>query len=84
MTGTRSVKAAVRSASPQVREYVAALEAENRRLHKQVAKLEVKAKSQENRSKVLEKQINKYRKSGTVEDLMAEIAKRGRPSLDER
>ncbi len=81
MTQPRSLNAGLKISGRQVREYVRALEAENEKLHRQIAKLEVKAKSLEHRIRALEQEFDDHRRSGTVKDLMADIARKGRPTL---
>lgn len=84
MTIPRLLKAQIGRATPELREYVVALKAENLRLHKQVARLQVSALSKDHRIQALEKEIKRQSGAGTVKDLMAQVAKRGKPELKAR
>ncbi len=56
-----------------------AMEAENLRLQKKIAKLVAEKMSLVNRVRVLEEELKQERAEAKVRDLLNEVAKRGRP-----
>jgi hypothetical protein len=82
---THKPEGAPRRADATIRQYVAALEAENAKLHRQVAKLEVQDLSNRNRIDALEKELEDNRpkvnfsiNTGAHETTEAELIERMR------
>jgi DNA-directed RNA polymerase beta' subunit len=72
MTKSTNLQTLLKTAQPEVRKYVAELEAENLKLQKQVAKFQVKEVSSKNRITALEIEIKKQG-SGAIAKLLKEI-----------
>ena len=63
MSESTDIKALLKAANPSIQQYVSQLEAENLKLHKQIAKLQVKEVSSNNRVIALEEQFRTCFKS---------------------
>lgn len=74
---TDVIKRLLKSSSQDVREYVKHLEAENRRLHDMVAKLECANTSCKYRASSLQKELNKCIKKGHVTVVIRKLADTG-------
>jgi len=84
MSGTTDIKLLLKASEPPIQNYVAALEAENLKLHKQIAKLQAEQVSLKSRVKILEDDLTQERKKPKVNDLVDSLqGKVLRPSIEE-
>lgn len=66
MSRSQSLEASFQAALPDLQNYIVALEAENLKLHKQIAKLQVQDTSKQNRIDALENELKEETKKHGV------------------